>query len=91
VFGNQDFVKRGILSLTVFEANTIRSQIAQMYAKKSARNADNLMFYDGFGLFEIAVIAQQIYDRYPKYFTTDLWFSNLNKVSELSCNRHKRL
>ena len=64
----------------------MRSELAQMYAKKSGRNVDNLVFYYVFGLFKIAVIAQQIYYRYQKGLTTDPRFAQLNKASELCCN-----
>jgi aminoglycoside phosphotransferase (APT) family kinase protein len=80
-----DFVRQGIPSPTIFEGNPIRSEIAQMYAQKSGRNVDNLVFYYAFGLFKIAVIAQQIYHRYTKGFTTDVRFANLNKAAELCC------
>lgn len=82
---DNDFVKQGIPSPTIFEGNPIRSEIAQMYAEKSGRNVDNLVFYYVFGLFKIAVIAQQIYYRYKKGFTTDPRFANLNKAAELCC------
>jgi aminoglycoside phosphotransferase (APT) family kinase protein len=82
---DHDFVKQGIPSPTIFEGNPIRSEIAQMYAQKSGRNLDNLVFYYVFGLFKIAVIAQQIYYRYSKGWTTDSRFANLNKAAELCC------
>jgi aminoglycoside phosphotransferase (APT) family kinase protein len=82
---DHDFVKQGIPSPTIFEGNPIRSEIAKMYAQKSGRNTDNLVFYYVFGLFKIAVIAQQIYFRYAKGWTTDPRFANLNKASELCC------
>jgi aminoglycoside phosphotransferase (APT) family kinase protein len=85
VASDNDFVKQGIPSPTVFEGNPIRSEIAKMYAQKSGRNVDNLVFYYVFGLFKIAVIAQQIYFRYAKGWTTDARFANLNKASELCC------
>lgn len=83
---DHDFVKQGIPSPTVFEGNPIRSEIVEMYAKKSGRDVNNIVFYYAFGLFKIAVIAQQIYYRYSKGLTTDPRFANLNKASELCCN-----
>lgn len=80
-----DFVKQGIPSPTVFEGNPIRSEIASMYADKSGSQLDNLVFYYAFGLFKIAVIAQQIYFRYQKGFTTDPRFAQLNKAAALCC------
>ncbi len=82
---DHDFVKQGIPSPTIFEGNPSRTEIAEMYAQKSGRNVDNLVFYYAFGLFKIAVIAQQIYYRYKKGFTTDPRFANLNKAAELCC------
>jgi aminoglycoside phosphotransferase (APT) family kinase protein len=82
---DNDFVKQGIPSPTIFEGNPIRSEIAKMYAEKSGRTIDNLVFYYVFGLFKIAVIAQQIYYRYQQGFTTDPRFANLNKAAELCC------
>ena len=85
VVTDHDFVKQGIPSPTVFDGNPIRSEIANLYAKKSGRNVENLVFYYAFGLFKIAVIAQQIYYRYSKGWTTDPRFANLNKAAELCC------
>ena len=82
---DHDFVKQGIPSPTIFEGNPIRSEIANLYAEKSGRNLDNVVFYYVFGLFKIAVIAQQIYYRYKKGWTTDPRFANLNKAAELCC------
>ncbi len=83
---DHDFVKQGIPSPTIFEGNPIRSEIVEMYAQKSGRDVNNIVFYYVFGLFKIAVIAQQIYFRYSKGLTTDPRFANLNKASELCCN-----
>ncbi|MFY0630319.1 MAG: phosphotransferase family protein [Flavobacteriaceae bacterium] len=83
---DHDFVKQGIPSPTVFEGNPIRSEIVEMYAQKSGRDVNNIVFYYAFGLFKIAVIAQQIYYRYSKGLTTDPRFANLNKAAELCCN-----
>ena len=83
---DHDFVKQGIPSPTIFEGNPIRSKIVEMYAQKSGIDIQNIVFYYAFGLFKIAVIAQQIYYRYSKGLTTDPRFANLNKASELCCN-----
>jgi aminoglycoside phosphotransferase (APT) family kinase protein len=56
-----------------------------MYAEKSGRSIENVVFYYVFGLFKIAVIAQQIYYRYQQGWTTDIRFANLNKAAELCC------
>ncbi len=80
-----EFLKQGIPSPTLFPGNPKRSEIVESYAKKSGRKVDNILFYYAFGLFKIAVIAQQIYYRYNKGLTTDPRFAQLNKASELCC------
>ncbi|TDS14293.1 aminoglycoside phosphotransferase (APT) family kinase protein [Maribacter caenipelagi] len=81
-----DFMKQGLQSPTVMEGNPSRTEIVQQYALKSGRNIDNLTFYYAYGLFKIAVIAQQIYYRYKHGHTSDPKFAYLNKASELCCN-----
>ena len=44
---------------------------------------DDIVFYFVFGVFKIAVIVQQIYDRYAKGFTQDPRFKHLDKIVEL--------
>ena len=83
---DHDFVKQGIPSPTIFEGNPIRSEIVASYAQKTQSDVQNIVFYYVFGLFKIAVIAQQIYYRYKKGLTTDPRFANLNKAAELCCN-----
>ena len=48
------------------------------YESKSGKTIPNPVFYYVFGLFKIAVIAQQIYFRYKKGFTKDRRFGLLN-------------
>lgn len=83
---DHDFVKQGIPSPTIFEGNPMRSEIVASYEKKSGRDIHNMVFYYVFGLFKIAVIAQQIYYRYSKGLTSDPRFANLDKAAELCCN-----
>lgn len=81
-----NIMKQGLQSPTVMEGNPSRTEIVQQYALKSGRNVDNLIFYYAYGLFKIAVIAQQIYYRYKHGHTSDPKFAYLNKASELCCN-----
>ncbi|WP_378174694.1 phosphotransferase family protein [Aquimarina sp. SS2-1] len=83
---DHEFVQQGIPSPTIMEGNPSRSEIVELYAQKSGRDVDHLIFYYAFGLFKIAVIAQQIYYRYNKGLTTDPRFAQLNKAAELLCN-----
>ena len=66
------------LSATTLEGNPSREGILEMYEKKSGSSVNNPVFYYVFGLFKIAVIAQQIYFRYKKGFTKDKRFGLLN-------------
>lgn len=74
-----------IPTATVFPGNPTRSEVVQAYALKSGRNIDNLIFYYVFGLFKIAVIAQQIYYRYEKGMTQNPKFAKLDQVCKFLC------
>jgi aminoglycoside phosphotransferase (APT) family kinase protein len=53
-----------------------RDEIVEYYAKRSGLVADNWAFYEVFGLFRLAVIAQQIYYRYHHKQTRNPRFKN---------------
>jgi len=80
-----EFMKQGLPSPTVMRGNPSRTEIAECYAIKSGRKLDHLVFYYAYGLFKIAVIAQQIYYRYHNGHTKDPKFAQLNKASALCC------
>ncbi|MEO7675070.1 MAG: phosphotransferase family protein [Pyrinomonadaceae bacterium] len=63
----------------VLMENISRRELADMYAEFSGRDISNILFYYVFGTFKIAVIAQQIYARYVKGFTTDPRFAGFDK------------
>ncbi len=79
-------VQQGIPSPTVMDGNPGRSEIVELYAKKSGKEVDHIVFYYVFGLFKIAVIAQQIFYRYSKGLTEDSRFAELDKAAALLCN-----
>lgn len=81
-----DFLKHGLPSPTTMAGNPSRTEIVHRYALKSGRNINNLTFYFAYGLFKIAVIAQQIYYRFKHGYTKDPRFEGLNEVSALCCN-----
>jgi len=81
-----DFMKKGLPSPTIMPGNPTRTELVQQYALKSGRDIRHLTFYFVYGLFKIAVIAQQIYYRFKHGHTTDPRFADLNKVSALCCN-----
>jgi len=80
-----ELVAKGIPSPTLMPGNPSRSEVVEMYAQKSGRSINNLTFYYVYGLFKIAVIAQQIYYRYHKGLTTDKRFSTLDKAAQFLC------
>lgn len=80
-----DFMKQGLPSPTIMEGNPSRTDIVQQYALKSGRSVDNIVFYYAYGLFKIAVIAQQIYYRYKHGHTKDPKFAMLNHAAALCC------
>ena len=58
--------------------NFTRRELVELYAEKSLRNVENILFYYVFGTFKIAIIAQQIYFRFTKGFTRDERFRHFN-------------
>ena len=55
----------------------IREELVSRYAEQSGISIDNFDFYFCFGLFRLAVIAQQIYYRYFHAETRDKRFKTL--------------
>ena len=80
------FMQQGLPSPTVMPGNPSRTDLVQQYARKSGRDIAHLTFYYAYGLFKVAVIAQQIYYRFKHGHTSDMRFSRLNEVSALCCN-----
>jgi len=78
-------VNQGIPSPTAMPGNPSRTEVVEMYANRSGRPINNLIFYYVFGLFKIAVIAQQIYYRYHHGMTTDPKFAKLDQAAGLLC------
>lgn len=78
-------VADGIPSPTIMDGNPSRTEIVEQYALKSNKKIDNLVFYYVYGLFKIAVIAQQIYYRYNQGLTADPRFATLDKSSRFLC------
>jgi aminoglycoside phosphotransferase (APT) family kinase protein len=52
-----------------------RQELASHYAERTGRDIGRLSFYYCFGLFKIAVVAQQIYFRYQQGLTRDPRFA----------------
>lgn len=64
----------------VLMANISRQQLVEMYTEASGRDTSNIFYYYVFGLFKIAVIAQQIYARYARGFTKDERFASYPRI-----------
>jgi len=68
---------------THIEGAPTREEIVNRYAERSARTVDTFDFYYCFGLFRLAVIAQQIYYRYYHGQTKDERFKRLISVVQV--------
>ena len=62
---------------TNMEGALTRGEILNRYARKTGRKVGNFDFYYCFGLFRLAVIAQQIYNRYYQGITKNKRFAML--------------
>ena len=52
--------------------------MVERYARATGRDISRIVFYYAFGLFKVAVIAQQIYARYRQGHTKDARFEHLD-------------
>jgi aminoglycoside phosphotransferase (APT) family kinase protein len=68
------------LGVTALPGNCTRAELWERYLARTGRPAVDPDFYYAFGLFKIAVIAQQIYFRYRKGFTKDERFARLGEA-----------
>jgi aminoglycoside phosphotransferase (APT) family kinase protein len=75
-----------LVGLSSFPGALRRSEVVARYAALSGRDVGNIVYYYVFGLFKIAVIAQQIFYRYRQGLTQDPRFVHLDKVVE-ACAR----
>ena len=62
---------------TALPGNLSRIEVAERYAVRTGRDVSRIVFYYVYGLFKIAVIAQQIYYRYKQGLTKDERFAGL--------------
>ena len=65
------------LGVTALPGNFTRAELWERYLARTGRPPTNPAFYYAFGLFKIAVIAQQIYSRYRRGHTADERFARL--------------
>jgi aminoglycoside phosphotransferase (APT) family kinase protein len=71
------------LGTTALVGNFTRRELWERYLALSGRAWADPRFYHAFGLFKIAVIAQQIYARYKLGLTTDARFARLGEAVAL--------
>ncbi|MEH7249054.1 phosphotransferase family protein [Neobacillus niacini] len=55
-----------------------RREMAEMYAKVSGRDISHIHYYVAFGFYKLAVILQQLYDRWKKGASDDERFKDLH-------------
>jgi len=68
------------LGVTALPGCATRAELASAYAVASGRDVSDVPFYYAFGLFKVAVIAQQIYARTVQGLTADPRFAMLGDV-----------
>ena len=71
------------LGITTLPGNLTRAELWERYLKKSGRAMRPVGWYHAFGVFKIAVIAQQIYSRYKRGLTADERFARLGDAVRL--------
>jgi aminoglycoside phosphotransferase (APT) family kinase protein len=57
-----------------------RRELVERYAERTGADVTNMTFYFAYGLFKLAVIAQQIYARYARGHTRDVRFAEMNQL-----------
>jgi aminoglycoside phosphotransferase (APT) family kinase protein len=67
------------LGITALPGNPSREELVARYARATGRDVSDAAFYYVFGLFKLAVVAQQIYARYAKGLTRDPRFARLDE------------
>ena len=75
-----DLPELQMIGLSNFAGSLTRQAVVERYATASGRDVSNIVFYYAFGVFKIAVIAQQIYYRFARGHTQDPRFARLNQV-----------
>jgi len=69
---------------TTLPGSLTRRELVERYGQLTGRDVSGILFFYVFGLFKIAVIAQQIYARYQRGLTNDPRFAGLiNMISLL--------
>lgn len=64
-----------------------RAEVVAAYAEASGRDVRDARFYEVFGVFKVAIIAQQIFARHQRGLTSDPRFGGLGKVVDALASR----
>lgn len=72
-----DWLQALALNPSIWPGNPSREALVQAYAARSGRDPGNAVYYYVYGVFKVAVIAQQIYKRYVEGKTSDARFAGL--------------
>ena len=75
------------LGVTAQPGAFTRAEVIAAYAEATGHPVMHAAFYETFGIFKVAVIAQQIYARYVAGQTSDARFAGLGAVVEALANR----
>jgi aminoglycoside phosphotransferase (APT) family kinase protein len=73
-------LRRSLAGPTALPGSPTRRELGRRYCELAGREVPDLLFYHVYGLFKIAVIAQQIYARYVRGATQDPRFAALGGV-----------
>jgi aminoglycoside phosphotransferase (APT) family kinase protein len=73
--GDPEPLTRNLAGPTTLPGSLTRVDVGKRYGSATGRDVSNLLFYYIYGLFKIAVIAQQIYARYVRGATRDERFA----------------
>lgn len=68
------------LGITALPGNPTREQLVAAYEAASGRTVPRPVFYYAFGVFKLAVVAQQIVARYERGLTSDPRFARLGEA-----------
>ncbi len=74
------------LGITAYPGSPTRSELVRMYERSSGSAVAQPVFYYVYGLFKLAVVAQQIYARHVRGLTSDARFAQLDKAVALLSN-----
>ena len=74
---DDDALKALPLGPTTRPGNLTRAEVVARYQERRGREVEDLLFSFVLGAYRIAIIAQQIWFRYARGYTTDPRFSSL--------------